>query len=107
LENLISQFPEGLDTRIGERGAKLSGGQRQRLAIARALYADVEVLLFDEVTNQIHASLESEIMDALNQFSDKKKTIVIVTHKIHTNFFDSIYHLDKCKLTEEMNQRSN
>ena len=100
LNDVVRQLPGGIDSRIGERGSKLSGGQRQRIAIARALYADVEILLFDEATNQVHSSLESDILDLLNYISRKNKTIIMVTHKIQANFFDSIFHLEKSAMKE-------
>jgi ABC-type multidrug transport system fused ATPase/permease subunit len=103
LNDFVRHLPSGIDTRIGERGAKLSGGQKQRLAIGRALYIDAPVLLLDEVTNQIHAAAELEIMNVLEKLSNDKKTIVMVTHKIpRHNFFDSIYRLEKGKLYEEV-----
>jgi ATP-binding cassette, subfamily B, bacterial PglK len=100
LISLISQLPQGIDSVIGEKGIKLSGGQRQRLAIARALYADGEVLLFDEITNQLHTTLESEVMNLLDRLASEGRTIVMVTHKVtNWDFFDSVYRLEKGLLT--------
>lgn len=98
--DLVRQLPEGLDSRIGERGARLSGGQKQRVAIARALYADADILLFDEATNQVHGPVVLEIMELLDHLAGKKKTIIMVTHKVQTNFFDTVYHLEKGRLKE-------
>jgi ABC-type multidrug transport system fused ATPase/permease subunit len=100
MNDLVQQLPNGIDSRIGERGSKLSGGQKQRLAIARALYVDADILLLDEATNQVHNSLESEIMEHLAHIAGKKKTIVMVTHKVQTNFFDTVYLLEKGSLKE-------
>ncbi|HEX6893199.1 MAG TPA: ABC transporter ATP-binding protein [Chryseolinea sp.] len=80
LGEIIRQLPDGLATQIGERGIKLSGGQRQRIAIARALYADAEVLLLDEITNQLDAQTEQEIVKTLEKVAQQKKTIVMITH---------------------------
>jgi ABC-type multidrug transport system fused ATPase/permease subunit len=99
LEQLVMSMPDKLDTTIGERGIKLSGGQRQRIAIARALYADADIFLLDEVTNQVHASVEQEILALIAQLSAQGKTIIMVTHKpVDPNFFDAIYHLEKGEL---------
>jgi ABC-type multidrug transport system fused ATPase/permease subunit len=101
LSEMVSQQPNGMDTQIGERGIKLSGGQRQRLAIARVLYADVEILLLDEITNQVHTFMEKEILNILNDLSLKKTTIIMVTHHItDSRFFDSIYTLENGTLKE-------
>lgn len=97
LHDLVRQLPKGIESRIGERGAKLSGGQKQRIAIARALYADAEIIILDEATNQLQASLESEVMDLLDHVAGNK-TIIMVTHKVRTNFFDAIYYLENGKL---------
>jgi ATP-binding cassette, subfamily B, bacterial PglK len=98
---LMAHLPNGIDSVIGEKGIRLSGGQRQRLAIARALYADGDVLLFDEITNQLHSALEADIMDLLDQLASRGRTIVLVTHKINNpEFFNTIYRLEKGILTE-------
>ena len=86
LEETIDQLPQGLDTPIGERGIKLSGGQRQRLAIARALYFNAEILLLDEVTSQLDAATEKEILDTLEKVTRQSKTILMITH--HTNLLN-------------------
>lgn len=100
MSDLVRQLPKGIDSKIGERGAKLSGGQKQRIAIARALYSDVEILILDEATNQVHVSLESEIMDLLDKIARNKKTIIMVTHKVQTSFFDTVYYLENGKLVD-------
>lgn len=101
LDELILGMPQGLNTTIGERGVKLSGGQRQRIAIARALYADADILLLDEVTNQVHASIEKEILALIGRLSDQGKTIIMVTHKlVDPNFFDAVYQLENGQIRE-------
>ncbi len=99
LVELSQQLPNGIDTRIGERGVMISGGQRQRLSIARALYSDVEILLLDEITNQLHPQIEMEIINLLDRLAKKGKTIIVITHKLpHTGFFDSVYRLEDGRL---------
>ena len=101
LNEIISQLPDGLATQIGERGIKLSGGQRQRIAIARALYADAEILLLDEITNQLDAKTEQEIVKTLEKVAQQKKTIVMITH--HNDLlkhFDQVLKIENGILSE-------
>jgi len=101
LEEMISQLPDGLSTQIGEKGVKLSGGQRQRIAIARALYTDAEVLLFDEITNQLDVHTEQEIIQTLTKVAYQQKTILMITHHEHLlNKFDRILSLENGKIVE-------
>ncbi len=101
LEEMIGQLPNGLLTQIGEKGVRLSGGQRQRIAIARALYADAEVLLFDEITNQLDAHTEQEIIETLAKITHQNKTIVMITHHQHLlKEFDRILSLENGTIVE-------
>jgi len=83
LDELLERLPDGLDTRVGERGIQLSGGQRQRIGIARALYDDAEVLVLDEATSALDGITERLVMDAIHAFSGKK-TIIMIAHRLAT-----------------------
>ncbi|UYG06328.1 ABC transporter ATP-binding protein [Halomonas sp. M4R1S46] len=83
LDELLAELPNGLETRVGERGVQLSGGQRQRIGIARALYHDAEVLILDEATSALDGITEKLIMDAIHDFSGKK-TIIMIAHRLAT-----------------------
>jgi subfamily B ATP-binding cassette protein MsbA len=83
LESFVDGLPQGLDTVIGERGAKLSGGQRQRLAIARALLKDAPILLLDEATSALDTGTEREVQEALEQGMSGRTTLVIA-HRLST-----------------------
>jgi ABC-type multidrug transport system fused ATPase/permease subunit len=102
LEQMIKSFPDGLETQIGEKGIKLSGGQRQRIAIARALYSNAEVLLFDEITNQLDKQTEKEIINTLIKVAHQKKTVMMITHHEHLLAeFDCILSLENGKIIEK------
>ena len=77
----ISEFPEGYETTIGERGVTLSGGQRQRIAIARAFLTDPRILILDDSTSAIDSATEDQIQRAMKQIS-KERTTFIITHRL-------------------------
>ena len=83
LEDFLSAFPRGLQTKVGQDGAGLSQGQKQRILIARAVYRDPRVLFFDEATNALDASNERIIMERLDNFY-KGRTVIIVAHRLST-----------------------
>lgn len=83
LAEVVETLPDGLDTVIGEHGARLSGGQRQRIAIARALYHDPDVLIFDEATSALDMDTEREVSRTINRLAGRK-TIVLIAHRIST-----------------------
>ena len=83
LEEKISELPGSLDAPIGERGARLSGGERQRIGIARALYHDPEVIIFDEATSNLDATTEQAISRALAALTGRK-TLVFIAHRLST-----------------------
>jgi ABC-type multidrug transport system fused ATPase/permease subunit len=101
----ISQFPEGLDTLVGERGIKLSGGQRQRVAIARAILKDPAILILDEATSSLDAESESLVQEALNELM-KGRTTLIIAHRLATiRKVDRIYVLAGGKIVEQGNHQ--
>ena len=83
LDDFIRQLPQGLDTILGERGARLSGGQRQRVAIARALYNDPAVLVFDEATAALDNQTEREVTRAIASLHGSR-TMIVIAHRLST-----------------------
>jgi subfamily B ATP-binding cassette protein MsbA len=94
------ELPQGLDTRVGERGALLSGGQRQRVAIARALLKDAPVLILDEATSALDSESERVIQQALLELL-KDRTTLVIAHRLSTiEKADRILVLDEGRLVE-------
>ena len=83
LYDFVSDLPEGMETRVGERGVKLSGGQRQRIGIARALYQQPEVLILDEATSALDNDTEKSITDTILKFKGQI-TIIAIAHRLST-----------------------
>ena len=79
-DDFVDRLPEGLDTRVGERGASLSGGQRQRLALARAVIRRPRLLVLDDATSAVDPSVEARILDALRA-TDRPATVVVVAYR--------------------------
>jgi len=97
----IVKFPEGYDTVVGERGVTLSGGQRQRVTIARALYSDKDVLVFDDCLSAVDPETEERIIDSLrDQF--REKTMIVITHRLKVlKDADLIIVLDDGRIVEK------
>ena len=82
LKDFIGSSKHGLDTKIGEFGTRISGGQRQRVGIARAIYSDTRILIFDEATSAVDLNTEEKIIN--NITSLREKTIILISHRMST-----------------------
>ncbi len=101
LNDFVNNLKQGIHTKVGERGIQLSGGQRQRIGIARALYHEAEVLVFDEATSSLDGITEKMIMEAIHQFSGKK-TIILIAHRLKTvQKCDNLFFIDNGKVVDQ------
>ena len=100
-EDFLRALPDGLDTFMGEGGARLSGGQRQRIAIARALLRDAPLLLLDEATSALDAESERLVQDALDRLMEHRTTIVIAHRLATVRAADRIVVMDAGRIVEE------
>jgi ATP-binding cassette subfamily B protein len=100
-EEFLRALPQGLDTYMGEGGARLSGGQRQRIAIARALLRDAPLLLLDEATSALDAESERLVQDALDRLMEHRTTIVIAHRLATVRAADRIVVMDEGRIVEE------
>lgn len=100
-EAFIRDLPQGLDTFLGEDGARLSGGQRQRVAIARALLREAPILLLDEATSALDAESERLVQDALDRLM-KTRTTLVIAHRLATvRQADRIIVMDQGRIVEQ------
>src|SRR5439155_1145548 len=99
--DFVESLPEGLDTRVGDRGVKLSGGQRQRIAIARAFLKDAPILLLDEATAALDSESEEAIREALGRLM-RGRTVIAIAHRLATlRNFDRVVVLKAGKIVED------
>ena len=100
LSSTIMMLSKGIDTMVGERGARLSGGQRQRIGIARALYKGANTIIFDEATSALDSYTEKKIMKSIFELP-KEITMIIVAHRASTlKHCDNVYKIENNKLNE-------
>ena len=100
-EEFLRTLPDGLDTFLGEGGARLSGGQRQRVAIARALLRDAPILLLDEATSALDAQSERQVQEALERLMRGRTTLVIAHRLATVRAADRIVVLEHGRIVEQ------
>ena len=99
LKKFIEKLPKGIKTEVGERGLRISGGEKQRIVIARILFNNPDVLIFDESTNALDFDTEKKIVDLIHSLKSENKKIIFVSHRKSTlEKCDSIYLLKDKKL---------
>ncbi|XOZ32682.1 ABCB family ABC transporter ATP-binding protein/permease [Halomonadaceae bacterium KBTZ08] len=100
LEDFVASLPEGLETRVGERGLKLSGGEKQRVAIARVILKDPPILVLDEATSSLDSAAEQYILEALDEVASNRTTLAIA-HRLSTvSDADTILVMDGGRIVE-------
>jgi ATP-binding cassette subfamily B protein len=100
-EGFLRDLPQGLDTFLGEDGARLSGGQRQRIAIARAILRDAPILLLDEATSALDAESERLVQEALEHLMENRTTLVIAHRLATVREADRIIVMDQGRIVEQ------
>tara|TARA_Y100000590_G_scaffold444015_1_gene574222 strand:- start:338 stop:1555 length:1218 start_codon:yes stop_codon:yes gene_type:complete len=100
LENFVQKKPKGLDQIVGEKGVKISGGEKQRIGIARALYRNPEILVFDEATSSLDLETESKILESLTKLKGTKTMIFISHRKSSLSICDKIFNVENNEIKE-------
>jgi len=111
LDALIQRLPEGLNTRVGERGLKLSGGEKQRVAIARCFLKNCPIILLDEATSSLDTETEQAVQESIHQLASNSKdgnangrTVIIIAHRLSTvQSADKIIVIEDGAVVEEGN----
>jgi ABC-type bacteriocin/lantibiotic exporter with double-glycine peptidase domain len=102
LSKWVDGLSSGIHTSVGELGGQISGGQRQRIAIARALYKDSEVFLFDEISNNLDDESKCEILKTMKALKKEGKTAIFVTHNPEElEICDAIYSIENQKIKKK------
>jgi ATP-binding cassette subfamily B protein len=100
LEDFILSLPDGYQTQVGERGLKLSGGEKQRVAIARVILKNPPILILDEATSSLDSLSEQSILDALEEVSSQRTSLVIAHRLSTTRDADTILVMDEGRIVE-------
>jgi ABC-type bacteriocin/lantibiotic exporter with double-glycine peptidase domain len=99
LTEFVRKLPNGIHTRVGEQGKNISGGQKQRFIIARALYRDAKIFVFDEAMSALDPVSVQEVLSALSSLHHEGKTIIVVSHHQNSvSLCSKIYSLKQGKL---------
>ena len=94
LTDVVSEFPFGIDTELGEHGTKISGGERQRIGIARALFTSPKILVLDESTSSLDSQTEKKFSDSITNLRTKT-TVLIIAHRLSTvKAVDKVVYID-------------
>ena len=100
LRDLINNLPKKYESKIGEQGLKLSGGQRQKISLARTLYLNPKIIIFDESTSSLDRKSEIEFINIINNIKHDKIIFFISHNKLLEESFDEIYEIENQKLNK-------
>lgn len=100
LDKFLDKLPEGMQTKVGERGARLSGGERKRVALARALIKPISVLILDEATSELDSDIEEEILETVDNISTNLITFIVSHQKAILAHCDRVFLLERGRLRE-------
>ncbi len=105
LTKFVNSLPDGVETKVGERGLKLSGGEKQRVAIARTILKNPQILIFDEATSSLDSQSEQAILTAINEVA-KNRTSLVIAHRLSTIVdSDNIIVLSEGEIVEQGNHQ--